>query len=148
MRKGIYLFTGLILLCACSGPAEPVALKVGNISVTQSEFEAVFKASPQGIHDTPESRRQFLEAYAMRLMVLEEAVNEGMDKDPKFLKAVEAFWQQSLVKSIMDKKTMSARAALKGQATAESENRILEGWLQYLKSKTPVKANKSLLGIN
>ena len=48
----------------------------------------------------------------------------------------------------MEKKTTAARAALKGQVTVEAENRILEGWLQYLKSKTPVKANKNLLGIN
>jgi len=137
-----------VLLCACSKPGEPTALKVGDVAVTQSEFEAAFQASPQGRRDTPESRRQFLESYAVRFMVLEEALAQGMDKDPKFLKEVESFWQQTLVKRIMEKKTIAARAALKGKWTIEEENRILEGWLQYLKSKTSVKANKNLLGIN
>jgi hypothetical protein len=148
MMKTIYFSIFCILLCACSGPGEPTALKVGNVSVTQSEFEAAFKASPHGQRDTPDSRRQFLETYALRLMVLEEAINEGLDKDPKFLKEIELLWQDALSKRIMEKKTTAARTALKGKGTTEDENRILEGWLQYLKSKTPVKANKSLLGIN
>ena len=82
------------------------------------------------------------------MMVLQEAVSEGLDKDPQFLKEVEHFWQQALAKLVMEKKTKEALSALKGKGTPEEENRILEGWLQYLKSKTPVKANKSLLGIN
>jgi len=149
MIRIIYVSILCLLLCACVKKAQdPVALTVGNISITQSEFEAAYKASPQGVANTPDNRKQFLEAYALRMMVLQEAVSEGLDKDPQFLKEVEHFWQQALAKLVMEKKTKEALSALKGKGTPEEENRILEGWLQYLKSKTPVKANKSLLGIN
>ena len=179
MRKIFFLAAVCVLFCACYGTkTDPVVLLVGDIKVTKSQFEEDFKRSPYGGEDTPQNRAKFLESYALRLMILKEAQREGLDRDPKFLKDVEFFWQQALVKLMMEKKSRAAAAGTRvgeddiiryynahakqccpGKTLqearpyiaslfmSEQKKKILEGWLEYMKSKASIKANKALLGL-
>jgi len=173
------VFLACLLAAACRpAKADPVVLAVGNMKVTRSEFESAFAASPYAQKDNPEGRREFVESYALRMMILKEARAEGLDRDPVFLKEIEAFWRQALVKLMIQRKAAQARKGLKvsdeeiaayyqansgqccpGKTLEESrphiaailamrkKQQIIEGWLEYIKSKATVKVNKALIGL-
>jgi hypothetical protein len=99
------LCLGLVFgACQKADKTKQIAITIGDIKISVAEFEEAFRRSFYGREDTPAARQEFLKAYIMRLLILQEAERKGLDRDPQFLKDVEAFWQQSLVKLILDKK--------------------------------------------
>ncbi len=104
-KKILAFFLMVCFLCGCQcSPKPPAAIKIGNIIVTADGFERAFKGSPYAAEDTSDSRNQFLSNYITRLLILKEAEKTGLAKDPEFLRSVELFWQQSLIKLMLDKK--------------------------------------------
>jgi hypothetical protein len=91
----------------CSGkPVDksPTVIKIDNIVITSNEYDEAVKESQYASSDTLEARKEFLEHYLTKLLILREAERVGADKDPEFLKNVQLFWQQSLVKMMLDRK--------------------------------------------
>ncbi|MDD5427630.1 MAG: hypothetical protein PHI58_00115 [Candidatus Omnitrophica bacterium] len=106
LTRIIPIFVSICLICGCgvSKKEPPAALKIDNINITTAEFDDAFKNSPYGSSDTPEMRKEFLNNFVIRMLILREAERTGMDKNPEFLKNVQFFWQQSLIKMMLDKK--------------------------------------------
>ncbi|MDD5195413.1 MAG: hypothetical protein PHQ96_07080, partial [Candidatus Omnitrophica bacterium] len=95
----------LLLFSACQPASnQPAALRIGKVARSASEFDELFKNSMYGAEDTPESRKEFLENYIARMAILAEAERQGLHKEDRFLKEVELFWQQALMKLAIDKK--------------------------------------------
>jgi len=93
--------------CSCQNPADnkPVLLKVNDYSVSREEFEREFADSPYAHSNTLDSRKQFMEIIINRKIILQEAERLGLDKEPDFLRIVERFWEQALLKSTLDHKS-------------------------------------------
>lgn len=167
-----FLFT--IYGCA---PKEKTVVKIGDIELTQREFEAAFKNSPNGIDPSEKSRKQFLQALISRKLILKEAEKMGLDKDPQFLDGVQLFWEQSLLKLVLNEKIMELSARIKisepevkayyeqhkteftGKSEAdaakqialelfkEKQKKALEDWANSLRKNTKIKVDYKLLGI-
>jgi hypothetical protein len=90
--------------CANKDKSSP-AIKIAGTTFTADEFEELFKNSPYAIVGNAEARKEFLDNLITRILILKEAEKLGLDKDANFLKSVEFFWQQSLLKLTIDKKT-------------------------------------------
>ena len=102
----ITVFISICLICGCdtAGKKPPAAIKIDNINITAGEYDEAFKNSPYASSDTPEARKEFLNNFVTRMLMLREAERTGVDKNPEFLKNVQLFWQQSLVKMMLDRK--------------------------------------------
>jgi hypothetical protein len=89
--------------CAKRPATDKTAVKVNDYSITAAEFNELFSEAKDQA-DTPEARKRFLDNLIMRKLLLQEAQGEGLDKQKDFLKAIENFWEQSLLKIVVDKK--------------------------------------------
>lgn len=96
----LFLFAG----CEKVNKSSPVAIDIDGIKIKANEFEQAFKNSFYAKEDTPSARREFLDNLITRKLILKEAQGQGLDKDPDFLKDVELFWEQSLLKTILERK--------------------------------------------
>jgi predicted RND superfamily exporter protein len=110
MKKNIILFSVAILILAigCSRSLKDkqnILAKINNYEITQEEFEAEFKESPYGRTNTLESRKEFLGVLINRKLILQDAQLKNLDKDKDFLRMIERFWEQSLLKLALDKKS-------------------------------------------
>lgn len=104
-KKTILALLSIFILCGCEKiETPPSVITIDKIKITAADFEDAFKNSPYATEDTGASRAEFLNNYISRLLVLKEAEKAGLDKDPRFLKNVEFFWQQSLIKMMLDSK--------------------------------------------
>jgi hypothetical protein len=105
------LFTSIILLCiviAGCGPAaekKEIVVKINDYQISKDRFEAEFKDSIYGQNDTPDARKKFLNSLIDRKLILQDAQARGLDKEQGFLRAIERFWEQSLLKMALDNKT-------------------------------------------
>lgn len=113
MKKYALLLFVLMLAAGCGGvPKDKVVLvKINNYEITQDEFEQEFKDSSFGRVDTLESRRDFLNNLINRKLILQDAQNKNLDKDKSFLKMIEKFWEQSLLRLALDRKTKEVAGA-------------------------------------
>lgn len=104
MKKYLILLMTLFLIAGCgqSGKEQFLA-KINNYVITPAEFEQEFRDSPYGNDDTIDSRRIFLEQIINRQLILQDAQHRGIDKDKSFLKMIERFWEQSLLKLTLDR---------------------------------------------
>lgn len=105
------LFTLVILLCIFIAGCGPVAekkeivVKINDYQISKDRFEAEFKESIYGQVDTPEARKVFLDNLVNRKLILQDAQSKGLDKEQGFLRMIERFWEQALLKIALDKKT-------------------------------------------
>lgn len=107
MKRLILMLLIPVFLVGCSGRSKPkdIVVKINNYEISKAEFEQEFKDSSFGRVNTPESRKEFLDNLINRILILQDAENKGLDNDPKFLKIIEKFWVQSLLKLALEKKS-------------------------------------------
>jgi hypothetical protein len=129
--------------CKCQAKDRQVLAKINNYEITKQEFEEEFMDSGFGAYDTEESRKSFLDNLINRKIVLQEAQGQGIDKDEAFLKSIERFWEQSLLKAMLDKKSKDI-ALLKGADKKEAED-AYDNWIDSLRKKADIKINYDLL---
>jgi len=145
MKNLIVLLASIIFLSGCSGhdKAQATALKINNYEISQAEFEQEFKDSSFSALDTPQSRKDFLANLVDRILILQDAQREGLDKDPKFLKIVEKFWAQSLLRLAIEKKSKEFRDV---SSASGKESSLMDEWLNQLRMKADIKINNDLIG--
>jgi hypothetical protein len=111
--SAIFLIVIVFLLFKLKSPRPPEYLvRINNYSITPQEFIEEFKLSAYVKNNTPESKREFLNMLIRRKLILQEAQAKGLDKDPEFLKSIERFWEQSLLKRMMDKKFQEIQGSI------------------------------------
>lgn len=102
----VFIFALVGYGCAKSVPDKrQIIAKINNYEITKEEFNEEFKLSPNSRTDTLDSRKEFLNTLVNRKLILQDAQSKGLDKDKDFLKMVERFWEQSLLKLVLDRKS-------------------------------------------
>lgn len=125
----------VFIITACQNHSgEKIVLNVGGVETSADEFEASFRHSAYSKEDTQSSRADFLEAYIIRILILQEAERLGLDKDPAFLQDVQDFWQRSLVKLALDKKMRSV-----AETAVIGEEDVKQYYLAHRESDFPDK---------
>ncbi len=76
------------------------ALIINDRVITTNEFDSLYAAKPVQI----EGKAEFISALITKELMIQEAQKEGIDKDPAFRKAIQNYYEQSLIKLLMDRK--------------------------------------------
>lgn len=107
MRRYLLLlvFSLVIFGCAKATQEKNIVVKINDYEISKAEFEQDFKDSSYAGNDTLESRKDFLNNLINQKLILQEAQRKDMDKDKNFLKMIEKFWEQSLLKLSIDRKS-------------------------------------------
>ncbi|MCX7927459.1 MAG: SurA N-terminal domain-containing protein [Candidatus Omnitrophica bacterium] len=106
-------FLCLSMVGGCS-PKEKPAIIIDSIKISPQEFEQAYEKenlAQQG----KLNRKEFLEFYINRKLMLKEAEKLNLDKDPQFLENLQIFWEQALLKLVLSRKinelTLAARVS-------------------------------------
>jgi hypothetical protein len=104
MKRIFILFAvlGVSLSGGCVKKEKP-AVCIGPVEITAGEFEAAYQQA-WGSSATKPGRKEFLDMLVNRKLILMEAEELGMDKDPQFLENLQIFWEQSLMKLVLARK--------------------------------------------
>ena len=113
---------------ACSGndgaSTDNVVLMVNDFKMTKDEFQTecasemeyndIYKTSEKGI-------QELLDCIIKKELLIQEAKRLGIDKDDKFIAAIEKYWEATLIKLLIERKNQEIQ-----NTTMVSEKEIKE----------------------
>jgi peptidyl-prolyl cis-trans isomerase C len=82
---------------ADAAPAGPAAATVNGTAIPQRTVDNIAKqAASSGRPDTPETRKAIVDQLALQMVVADEAVKKGLDKNPEVAEQIDAMKQSVL----------------------------------------------------
>lgn len=139
-KSFIWLMAGMICVVSfCSGCGQKaeekkVVARINNYVMTVEDFEDEMEYSPY----TPDGTKDFEELLdlAIRKQVLiQEAQRQGLDKRRSFMKTIERYWRQTLIKELLEKES---RRIYKDVSKKEQEE-AFKAWEDELYKKANIE---------
>lgn len=118
-------------------PSQDVALSINGYPMSQKQIDA--QIQNQGYHGG--NREDQVEALVSRRLLLQEAQRLGIDKEEGFRKALELYYEQSLIKVLTDRKLASISIDVSEQ---DIERYISCSGKMYTFTETPINRGKML----
>lgn len=118
-------------------PSQDVALRINGYPMSQKQIDAQIRN--QGYHGG--NREDQVEALVNRRLLLQEAERLGIDKEEGFRKALELYYEQSLIKVLTDRKLASITADV---SEKDIERYISCSGKMYTFTETPIYRGKML----
>ncbi len=110
--KYIYFILGIILLISCAygvisykGSGEPPgenALVVNERVIPFAELQQMWQQKPYHYRD----QNEFIDDLVLREVLIQEAINGGIADEDQFKRLIKDFFEQSLVKTLLDRKQL------------------------------------------
>ncbi|HOX09045.1 MAG TPA: hypothetical protein PLV09_06265 [Candidatus Omnitrophota bacterium] len=119
---------------------------IGSYSLYRDDFISELSLYPPEYRQKV-TKQQILDGIIQKKILLLEAQRRGLDRDPQFMKMVERFWEQSLLRSLLD---MRSEEILSGIPETDKDRNakageVLRAWVEELEKNTPVKVNDDAL---
>ena len=112
---------------------DKVVARINNYTMTMGDF----RDSARTVVGT---REEALEEIITRNILIQEAQKENFDKGKAFMKEIEKYWEQALLKILIKKKTAEFSETFKGDRVKVEE--ALGRWVKTLRSAASVKIYK------
>jgi len=112
-------FTGGLILSGCGQdpPEGKILAKINDYHLTLNEFEQQLAGDMEMEPDfklTPESKKKFLDQLIRKELLIQEAMRLKLDRREPFIRAIERYWQQTLIRDLIEMKgeEISKRVAI------------------------------------
>jgi peptidyl-prolyl cis-trans isomerase C len=131
ISKGIFILLFLIGGCANNPPTakEKVVAKINNFALTVEDFKG--EANPllmkkYSSYSSLKQKDQVLEELIIKEVLLQEAQRLNLDKQKSFMQEIEGYWEQALMKSLINRKLQefSPLVGANNQDILEGYNRL------------------------
>ena len=156
----IFLFVLLSFVAAgcnfCCGKkaqeSSPVIAKINNYKLTADDFSDEARLIVPNMHlsaNADKAKEDILGEIIVKKVLLQEAQKRNFDKDKDFMKEIERYWEQALLKLLMKSKIdeFSKRMSpeIKGDIRRKMLQAELAGWVEGLRKTASVKINEENL---
>jgi len=132
----LFLLTTLFISAGCGkarqggGEDTEVVAKINDYELTVRDLknEADFKMAEGSSKEDPfKAKRMLLESIIMAKVLLQEAQKKSLDKDEIFMKEIELYWEQALLRLLLRKKTeeFSRGIVIKNEEIQAQFNRMV-----------------------
>ena len=87
------------------------------------------------------TKEEILDELITKNVLIQEAQKENFDKDKAFMKEIERYWEQALLKLLIKKKTAEFSAAFKGDEKKVED--AMGRWVKNLRARANVRVYKN-----
>ncbi|OGX27453.1 MAG: hypothetical protein A3F87_03905 [Omnitrophica WOR_2 bacterium RIFCSPLOWO2_12_FULL_51_24] len=135
-------------VCGCTekGPKKEVIATIGDYSLYKEDFLSELSLYPPEYRNKI-PKEQLLNDIIEKKILLLEAQRQGLDRNPEFMKMVERFWEQSLLRSLLNKKSEEILSSM--PQTEKDRNQkasgMIKSWIVDLERKTRIDINREAL---
>ncbi len=132
--------------CAKDKSSKEILATIGNYSLYKEDLVSEAELYPPAYRKTV-TKEEMLNNLIKKKIMLMEAQRQGLDKKPEFLKMVQHFWEQSLLRSLLDKKSKEMLSSLKGPEEERNKKaaQMMQEWVDSLEKNVKVKISKEAL---
>lgn len=139
--------SSLILFGCGSGVSKKedskIIAKINNYELTTTDFKSEIDPilAKRYIKDPAKAKDELLDDLITKKILIQEAQKQNFDKDRVFMKEIERYWEQALLKLLIKKKS----AEFLDKFGREKAEEALNEWIKDLKGKASVKIYKEVL---
>ena len=175
----LVLVTLLSFIAGCSSgnsnAENKIVAQINKYKMTAGDLKYEFKnASYDEIEriKTENGRKQYLESFIEKEVLLQEAQRQGVDKEKAFMKSIENYWEQALLKTLLERKSREisgiihvydneiedyyrdfgegasfskVKNEIRDMIKKEKEEDAMNAWINELKNKSYIKVNEEVL---
>jgi len=139
----VVLFFVIFMECSEDTNGCSRAISINDYHMSASEFEGEYKEAYIK-EDAPDARQAFLDSLITRKLILQEAQRIGLDKKRNFLDTIERFWEQNLLKLMVEYKTQQIAKTI-----VVSQEEVDAAYMDFIKTnevsyKTPDEIKESI----
>lgn len=148
MKNKVIFLLAIMFIAGCGNSLpkdKKILAQVNNYEITLDDFNEQFKQSLYSRDNSLEARKEFLKVLIDRKLILQDAQAKGMDKEKDFLKMIEKFWEQSLLKLSLQRKSqeIAQLPAIKGKKVEQEQ--LMRDWMSGLEKKAKISVDYDLL---
>jgi len=136
----------VLLLPACSQSRpdnSPIIADINGYKLTQADFLGQLKAEVEFDRDfkvTRQAKQEFLEQIIRRELLIQEAQRLRLDRQPKFVRAIERYWESTLIRDLLELKgEQTDQTLIVSQTDARAHYEQLKGAGGHLPPLTEVR---------
>ena len=133
--------------CGAKDTKKEVIAVIGDYSLYKEDFLSELSLYPPEYRNKV-PKEQLLNDIIEKKVLLLEAQRQGLDRDPEFMKMIERFWEQGLLRSLLNKKSDEVLGSI--PRTEEDRNKkaseMIKSWIAGLENNAKVKINREALG--
>lgn len=135
------------------GGDDKVLARINNYTLTIADFESESQGKlPSGLSaaDLEKAKVGLLDDLITKKLLIQEAQKQKFDKDKAFIKEMERYWEQALLKLLYNKKSRELlREISKDESDPEVRDRLIReamnAWIEDLKKRADIKKYKENL---
>ena len=132
--------------CAEKGPKKEVVAVIGDYSLYKEDFLSELSLYPPEYRNKV-TKEQLINDVIEKKVLLLEARRQGLDRNPEFMKMIERFWEQSLLRSLLNKKSEDFLSSI--PETEKDRNQkasgMIKAWIAGLEKNTKIDINREAL---
>lgn len=130
----------------CAADKSRVIVRINDYDLTLNDFqeEARFMLPDKlAASDAVKAKEDALDKLITKKILLQEAQRESFDKDQKFMKEIERYWEQALLKLLINKKIDDFSKKLPADLSVEDRQKMLQDeltkWVSGLRASAKVR---------
>ena len=151
MRKALYLIFIVLSIfalnsCGKEKSSKEVLATINDYSLYTEDFLSEAKIYPS-LHQESLTKEQILDNLIQKKLLLLEAQRQGLDKDPAFMKMVERFWEQSLLRFLLEKKSKEILSSIQApeEERRQKASQSMQQWVDELRKNAKIRTNRDVL---
>jgi len=132
--------------CAKKAPQKEVIATIGNYCLYKEDLLSEVSLYPPEYRNKL-SKEDILGDIIQKKVLLMEAQREGLDRNPEFMKMIERFWEQSLLRSLLNKKSQETLSSIPESDTDRNHkaSEAIRSWIAGLEKDTKININRQAL---
>lgn len=130
----------MFINCSQKVDESKILAKINDYTLTVDDFEDEIRYSPYAGDETVDKER-ILDLAIRRQLLIQEAQRQGLDKSKSFMKTIERYWKQTLIKELLDVETRR----ISQEVSPDKQNKALKDWIESLYDKADIKINSQVL---
>ncbi len=138
------LITAWFIGCTKKPDKNKIVAEINNYQLTVDDFKQEAKMNISGA-----SNEQILQDIITKELLLQEAQKNSLDKNRRFMKEIENYWKQTLIKRLIYIKGEEFLASVEGIENKElrmkKAQELLDQWVNELKNKAEIKKYDQVL---
>ena len=160
--------------CVTEGSDKRVVAKINKYNMTADDLKYELKNLPYDEVELLEEGRskEYLDRLIEKEILLQEAQRLGLDREKDFMKSIESYWEQTLLRLLLERKSKEisglihvydneieeyyrdsgerlpfsrAKRDIERAVRQKKETKAMNTWIEELREKSNIKINEELL---
>ena len=126
--------------CVSKKETGPIVARVNEYKMTADDLKEDIENSPYSA-DEKKDINEFLDLSIRKQVLIQEAQKLGLDRQRPFMKTIERYWEQTLIREILKKKMQEISKTV----PKSEQTQALDNWMEQLYNDSDITINKDIL---